>query len=289
MYDIICNPVSGKGSSLAALEKVENILKAGNIPYEVHLTEKPMHATELTREINKKPHAKLIVMGGDGTLNEVLNGIENFDTLDLGIISCGTGNDFIRAAKLPSDPAEALELILKGNVGHFDYLQLGARRALNCAGAGMDVDVLVRYSTMKAFKGKAKYYASLIDTLIKCKFHKVSIEIDGKTMERSVFMIAAANGTCIGGGMAISPHSVVDDGKMNVVFINEMPKRKIPGMLIKFLSGGKHIDSPFTEEYLTDKVVIRVLDEGLTEVDGEVFDNKVIDAELVTGKLRVFR
>ena len=237
MYDIICNPVSGKGSSLAALKKIENVLTERKIPYTVHLTERPMHATELTREINRKDHADLIVMGGDGTLNEVLNGIENFDTLDLGIISCGTGNDFIRAAKLPSDVEEALGVILRGNVGHFDYLQLGARRALNCAGAGMDVDVLVRYSTMKAFKGKAKYYASLIDTLIKCKFHKVSIEIDGKTMEKSVFMIAAANGTCIGGGMAISPHSTVDDGKMNVVFINEMPKRKIPGMLIKFLSG----------------------------------------------------
>ena len=147
MYDIICNPVSGKGSSLAALKKVEAILTSKNIPYAVYLTEKPLHATELTREINAKTHADLIVMGGDGTLNEVLNGIENFDALDLGIISCGTGNDFIRAAKLPSDPAEALELILKGNVGHFDYLQLGARRALNCAGAGMDVDVLVRYST----------------------------------------------------------------------------------------------------------------------------------------------
>ena len=94
MYDIICNPVSGKGSSLAALKQVEEMLTARNIPYAVHLTEKPMHATELTHEINAKTHAKLIVMGGDGTLNEVLNGIENFDTLDLGIISCGTGNDF---------------------------------------------------------------------------------------------------------------------------------------------------------------------------------------------------
>ena len=129
MYDIICNPVSGKGSSLAALEKVENILKAGNIPYEVHLTEKPMHATELTREINRKPHAKLIVMGGDGTLNEVLNGIENFDTLDLGIISCGTGNDFYGRRSFPPTSRKRSNLYSKATWG-ISIISSSAREGL---------------------------------------------------------------------------------------------------------------------------------------------------------------
>lgn len=289
MYDIILNPVSGKGNSLNAFETVKAVFDAAGAEWKVHRTERSMHASEIVAELNKKEDAKVIVMGGDGTLNEVLNGITDFSRLTLGIISCGTGNDFIKAAGLPSDPAEAAKLILKGDTGYVDYLELKNRRALNCAGAGMDVDVLVRYESMKAFKGKMKYYASLIDTLIKCKFHKIALEIDGERMEKSVFMIAAANGTCIGGGMKISPHSVTDDGKLNVVLINEMPKRKILPTLIKFLNGGKHIESPYTEEYLAENVKIEVLDEGLTEVDGEVIDEKIIDCRIVHDVLKIFR
>lgn len=289
MYDIILNPVSGKGNSLNAFETVKAVFDAAGAEWKVHRTERSMHASEIVAELNKKEDAKVIVMGGDGTLNEVLNGITDFSRLTLGIISCGTGNDFIKAAGLPSDPAEAAKLILKGDTGYVDYLELKNRRALNCAGAGMDVDVLVRYESMKAFKGKMKYYASLIDTLIKCKFHKIALEIDGERMEKSVFMIAAANGTCIGGGMKISPHSLTDDGKLNVVLINEMPKRKILPTLIKFLNGGKHIESPYTEEYLAENVKIEVLDEGLTEVDGEVIDEKIIDCRIVHDVLKIFR
>lgn len=289
MYDIILNPVSGKGNSLNAFKTVKAVFDAAGAEWKVHRTERSMHASEIVAELNKKEDAKVIVMGGDGTLNEVLNGITDFSRLTLGIISCGTGNDFIKAAGLPSDPAEAAKLILKGDTGYVDYLELKNRRALNCAGAGMDVDVLVRYESMKAFKGKMKYYASLIDTLIKCKFHKIALEIDGERMEKSVFMIAAANGTCIGGGMKISPHSLTDDGKLNVVLINEMPKRKILPTLIKFLNGGKHIESPYTEEYLAENVKIEVLDEGLTEVDGEVIDEKIIDCRVVHDVLKIFR
>ena len=289
MYDIILNPVSGKGNSLKAYEAVKAVLDEAGAEYTLHETTHPLHAKELMTEINKKDYAEVIVMGGDGKLNEVLNDITDFDKLTFGIISCGTGNDFIRAAGLPDDPVEAAKLILKGNTGYIDFLNLGHRRAMNCAGAGMDVDVLVRYANMKAFKGKAKYYAALIDTLIKCKFHKVALEVNGVRSVKSVFMIAAANGTCIGGGMKISPHSVTDDGKLNVVLINEMPKYKILPTLIKFLNGGKHIDSPYSEEYLADSVRIEVLDEGLTEVDGEVVGDKIIDCRIEHDVLKIFK
>ncbi len=289
MYDVILNPVSGKGNSMKAYMTVKAVLDEAGVEWALHKTEYPLHATEIVRKLNEKEHADVIVMGGDGTLNEVLNGITDFSRINLGIISCGTGNDFIRAAGLPSDPAEAVRLILAGNTGYVDFLELPMRRAMNCAGAGMDVDVLVRYASMKAFKGKMKYYASLIDTLIKCKFHKIALEVDGVRSEKSVFMIAAANGTCIGGGMKISPNSVTDDGKLNVVLINEMPKRKILPTLIKFLNGGKHITSPYTEEYLAERVRIEVLDEGLTEVDGEVLNEKVIDCKIVPHTLMIFK
>lgn len=289
MLDIIVNPISGKGQSLKALASVEAVLKERNVPYTVHRTEHAKHATEITRELNKREHTDLVVLGGDGTLNEVLNGITDFDTINLGIISSGSGNDFIRATDLPNDPVEAINLILKGNVGHMDYIDLGDKRALNCAGAGMDVDTLVRYSQIKGFKGSLRYLIALLITLAICKFHKITLEIDGEKVEKTVFMVCAANGTCIGGGMPISPHSVPDDGKLHIVVVNKIPRLKVLGVLIKFLNGGKHLDTPYGEEFVADSVRIEILDEGKTEIDGEVQEEKVLDAKIVPGKLRVFR
>lgn len=289
MFDIIANTNSGKGKGENALRIVESVLKSKQIPYEVHKTCFAGHAIELAKEINKKEQAHLIIVGGDGTFNEVLNGIENFDTIEIGFIPCGTGNDYIKATNIPNDVKKALDVIIKGDVGFTDYIQLDNKRALNCAGAGMDVDVLVRFGTMKFFKGKLKYYASLIDTLLHLRFHKMKVTLDGKTMDKSVFMIAIANGTCIGGGMKISPESIVDDGLFNLIIVNEVKPKKIFGLLLKFLKGGKHIYEPCTESYLAKEATIELMDDGKTQVDGEVFDNKVLNCKLIHGKLKIYK
>ena len=116
-----------------------------------------------------------MVLGGDGTFHEVLNGIECFDNVKVGLIPCGTGNDFVRATSLSTNVDLAVQTILQDNVSYVDFIQIGNKRALNCAGAGMDVDTLVKYAEMKHFKGKIKYYLALLSVLIKLKFHKATI------------------------------------------------------------------------------------------------------------------
>ena len=288
MYDIIVNPTGGKGKSLKALKQVEKILSDHKQEYKIHNTERPGHATEIAAELTKKPGVKLIVLGGDGSFNEVLNGISDFGNVTLGIVACGTGNDFIRASGHPRKIKDAMDVILKGETGYIDYIDVGSRRCLNVAGAGMDVDVLIRYAEMKAFHGKIKYYASLFDTLAHVKWHKLRITIDGKSMDKSVFMIGVGNGTCIGGGMPICPNAKVDDGLLSIVIVNEMKKSRIPVELPGFLSG-KHIKKDYTEEYSGKEVRIEVLDEGKIELDGEVIDDKVLDCKVVHNVLKVYR
>ncbi len=288
MYDIIVNPLGGKGKSLKALKAAEKIFAERGVEYTVHNTEYAGHATELARELSRKPEAKILVFGGDGSFNEVLNGIENFENVTLGIVPCGTGNDFVRASGHPTKIKEAIDLILKDNVGYIDYIDVGSRRCLNVAGAGMDVDVLLRYAAMKAFRGKLKYYASLIDTLIHVKWHKLRLTIDGKTMDKSVFMIGVGNGTCIGGGMPICPDAKVDDGLLSVVIVNEMKKSRIPVELPGFLSG-KHVKKDYTEVYSAKEVTVEVLDDGKIELDGEVIDDKILECKVVHNVLKVYR
>ena len=288
MYDIIVNPLGGKGKSLKALKAAEKIFAERGVEYTVHNTEYAGHATELARELSRKPEAKILVFGGDGSFNEVLNGIENFENVTLGIVPCGTGNDFVRASGHPTKIKEAIDLILKDNVGYIDYIDVGSRRCLNVAGAGMDVDVLLRYAAMKAFRGKLKYYASLIDTLIHVKWHKLRLTIDGKTMDKSVFMIGVGDGTCIGGGMPICPDAKVDDGLLSVVIVNEMKKSRIPVELPGFLSG-KHVKKDYTEVYSAKEVTVEVLDDGKIELDGEVIDDKILECKVVHNVLKVYR
>lgn len=289
MYDIIINPNGGKGKSLKALEKVENILKTAGVEYTVHRTEYEKHATEITRELTKTPDRKIIMLGGDGSFNEILNGIENFENVTLGFVPCGTGNDFVGASKHPKNVEEAMAVILKGETSYIDYIQLTDRRCLNVLGGGMDVDVLLKYAEMKAFRGKMKYYASLLYTLAHTKWHKLRLTLDdGESMDKSAFMIGVGNGRSIGGGIPICPNAKIDDGVLSVVVVNEMKKRRIPFALVGFLKG-KHVEKKYTEEFTAKKVKIEVLDDSQFEVDGEVFASPMVECEVVSNVLKIFR
>ena len=288
MFHIIVNPTGGKGKSLKVLDKVKAILTDAKVPFEVHATERKGHATEIARELSKTPDAKLIVLGGDGSFNEVLNGIENFENVTLGLVPCGTGNDFVSASGHPQKVEDAMKIILDGEARFIDFIQLDDRRCLNVLGAGMDVDVLQKYATMKPFHGKVKYYASLFYVLAHPKWHHMKFTIDGKELgERSVFMIGIGNGKSIGGGIPICPDGVVDDGKLSIVVVNEMKKSRIPLELPGFLKA-KHVKKPYTEVFEGTSVKIEVLDDSMFEADGEIFGGTEINCHLVPNTLKVY-
>lgn len=288
MYHIIVNPQGGKGKSLKALTTVEEIFKNNNAQYVVHKTEYAGHATEIARELSKTPDTKIVVMGGDGSFHEVLCGIDNFDNVTLGLVACGSGNDFIKKSGHSTNVKEAVQTILNGKVGFVDYMELGKYRCLNVGGGGMDVDVLLKYANCKTLKGKAAYYYSLFYTLLHTRFHHLRITADGVTKDTSVFMIGVGNGSFIGGGIPICPNAIVDDGLLNVGYVSEMKKSKIIFRLFKFLKG-KHVGTDWGGEYTAKKVTIEALDDSRFELDGEIIDDTKLDIEVVHNKLKMFR
>lgn len=288
MYHIIVNPQGGKGKSLKALTTVEEIFKNNNAQYVVHKTEYAGHATEIARELSKTPDTNIVVMGGDGSFHEVLCGIDNFDNVTLGLVACGSGNDFIKKSGHSTNVKEAVQTILNGKVGFVDYMELGKYRCLNVGGGGMDVDVLLKYANCKTLKGKAAYYYSLFYTLLHTRFHHLRITADGVTKDTSVFMIGVGNGGFIGGGIPICPNAIVDDGLLNVGYVSEMKKSKIIFRLFKFLKG-KHVGTDWGGEYTAKKVTIEALDDSRFELDGEIIDDTKLDIEVVHNKLKIFR
>lgn len=288
MYHIIVNPQGGKGKSLKALTTVEEIFKNNNAQYVVHKTEYAGHATEIARELSKTPDTNIVVMGGDGSFHEVLCGIDNFDNVTLGLVACGSGNDFIKKSGHSTNVKEAVQTILNGKVGFVDYMELGKYRCLNVGGGGMDVDVLLKYANCKTLKGKAAYYYSLFYTLLHTRFHHLRITADGVTKDTSVFMIGVGNGGFIGGGIPICPNAIVDDGLLNVGYVSEMEKSKIIFRLFKFLKG-KHVGTDWGGEYTAKKVTIEALDDSRFELDGEIIEDTKLDIEVVHNKLKMFR
>ena len=288
MYHIIVNPQGGKGKSLKALTTVEEIFKNNNAQYVVHKTEYAGHATEIARELSKIPDTNIVVMGGDGSFHEVLCGIDNFDNVTLGLVACGSGNDFIKKSGHSTNVKEAVQTILSGKVGFVDYMELGKYRCLNVGGGGMDVDVLLKYANCKTLKGKAAYYYSLFYTLLHTRFHHLRITADGVTKDTSVFMIGVGNGGFIGGGIPICPNAIVDDGLLNVGYVSEMKKSKIIFRLFKFLKG-KHVGTDWGGEYTAKKVTIEALDDSRFELDGEIIEDTKLDIEVVHNKLKMFR
>lgn len=290
MLNFIVNPSAGgkDGKKIKkALPKIEKYLVENNVPYLVHMTKYAHQATSITKQLIKNGADNVIVIGGDGTLHEVINGFSNFDKVALGVIPCGTGNDFASALKLPLDPIEALKIILEDKPKFTDFMQMPTVRGLNIIGMGVDVQVLEKYQALKK-KTKFKYTLCLIKTLMKFDYSDFDAVLNGKTEHYRSFIACIANGHRYGGGIPICPVAKPDDKMLDFVIMNEMPKIKIPGAFIK-LKTGKILSVKQSAHETMKEVKIIPQGDYVVNVDGELYKNIPFEVKIVSDTLRVYR
>ena len=254
MYTFIVNPHARSGRGEEIWRSLEPLLLQRKVDYRVFFTRYQRHATRLARQITGAPgEHTLIALGGDGTVNEVLNGIVDFDRVRFGHIPVGSGNDYARGMGLPGDSRRALEVVLEAvaekrvDVGLL-RLQEGERRFAVSAGMGFDAAVChqVVVSRIKPFLnrlrlGKLTYVVVAIQRILQDATADLTVEVDGgpPTVLKGAYFAACMNTLHEGGGFTFCPEARADDGLLDVLVLAGMPKWKILLLLVTAFYG-KH-------------------------------------------------
>ncbi len=257
MYYFIVNPTSRSGEGKRAWKRLEVILKERNIEYEVFYTQYPGHGTKIAKKCSRVSNAKIIALGGDGTIDEVINGLPLNGTVTVGFIPIGSGNDFARGMQVPVVPEDALERIL--NAGEGTPMDIGVvqtpKKLSNfgiSSGFGYDADVAyeVSHSPVKRILnrlhlGKLVYAYAAIKLLLTFRPSDVDLVLDdNETFHfKKTYLIAAMNLQYEGGGFQFCPEADYTDGELDFLVVNGFPKILV---LLMFPTAywGKHIYIP---------------------------------------------
>ena len=285
---LICNPTAGNGLGEKTGREMAELLKKKNISFELLLTERPGHATELARQAAAQGVKKVASIGGDGTLLEVAEGLCRTKTA-LGVIPAGTGNDFIKTIGIPKDPVKALDCFISLPPKKTDTVRINDRMFLNETGTGFDVMVLdYAEKAKKHVKGLLPYLYGVIRTIFHFRGVHLSLSVDGgPEEEKDILVLAAGNGRFIGGGIPIAPDAVPDDGLLDLVVVGRMNRLRMLSALPGLMKGSilSFKESSFSR---VRKLTLTGRDLRIN-IDGEILAMNRAEIEVQPGTLLVCR
>lgn len=250
---VIVNPVAGSGRGLIDFPQISKLLRNDDIRHDAVFTEHKHHATELTVTAANQGYRKIIVIGGDGTLNEVVNGLFIQKTVEpreilLAVIAVGTGNDWVRTFGIPQHYSEAIRAIREersflqdvGTVTYTESHYTQTRYMANVAGLGFDAYVISTFNhlKMKGYKGGWMYLYSILKSYFRYKSSGARIWVDDKVVFNDL-MFSLAIGICKynGGGVQQLPNALADDGLLDLTIIRPVHWWHIVFRLKKLFNG----------------------------------------------------
>ena len=292
----IVNPNAGSRKGVRDWPKISRLLRESGIPYEKVLTTHRGHAIDLAIDCIKLGYRRIAVVGGDGTLNEVLNGIIIQKDIDpkevlLGMIPVGTGNDWCRSFNIPFDYKKALEVIMQektfvqdvGKVTHYHHDKSEIRYFMNVAGMGYDALVNKKTNMMKdkGGGGPLTYFYFVFASLFQYRFMEAVIEVDGEMVFKGeIFSMNVGICKYNGGGMMQVPHAVPDDGLLDVTLIKKAPKYMVIQHVRK-LYDGSLVNLPFVKTFKGKEIRIRSTGRIFLETDGESLGHTPFTFEII--------
>ncbi len=298
---LILNPAAGGGKAGKDWPVIESLLRAQDVQFDQVITHRRLHAAVISRKKIEDGYSRIIVVGGDGTMNEVINGVfaqRRLPTTEimLGMITVGTGNDWGRMFNIPPDYEGAVSTIRNqktfiqdaGIVRYSKNDKTWQRYFVNIAGMGFGARVVARANQLKE-KGKTGtgvYFSTLFTSLIKYRAIQAEIEIDGQSIERKLFSMNVGIGKYNGGGMIQVPHAVADDGLYSITLIKKMGKLRVIANLRK-LYNGKITSHKKVEAYMAREVSIRSGKSLQLETDGETLGYAPVSFQIIPRSVKV--
>jgi len=285
---VIANPKSG-----SALVDLPERLAALGGKVDVWLTTRESEATDFARTAVRSGYGRIIAAGGDGTINEVINGIApDFETVEFAVLPLGTGNDFARSINLPSgDFPAAVNVILRGQTRAVDIVRVFSDRVrhfINVSAAGFSGAVNEKLTDeMKKTWGPLAYLRSAAAALPDLTDHHTVLVLDEReTLEMTAYNVVVANARYVAGGIPIAPEAVLDDGLLDLVIL---PASSLPrlALIVPLMLTGKHWGDESLVCRRARKLEIQSEPGMWFNVDGELVGNEPATFEVLPRALRV--
>jgi len=281
----IVNPASGAGKAGREWAAVETWLPSTGLPYEVTFTTRPLEAIEIAQRNVLASRPVIVAVGGDGTLNEVVNGFFRNGaplptTTKLAMVPLGTGGDFRRTLRIPIDPKQAVDVLRSGMVRRLDAGCItyqapdgstAVRHFINIADAGLGGEVVYRVNRGSKRLGSLTYKVGSGLALLSFKNKPMTVDIDGARHElKKAQQVVVANCQFFGGGMQMAPSASPTDGVFDVIVIKDAGKIETARGINDFLNG-KHLDNanPKIELMYGKRVSVTSPEKVRIDIDGE--------------------
>lgn len=283
----IVNPASGKGYAKKLIPFISKICTQENINYIIETTKYPGHATELAQSYSLEKDIRLYAVGGDGTLNEVLNGML-YSSCSLAVIPAGSGNDFIKTVYSPLKIEKLIVNLIYGEAKLINIGKINNKYFINISSVGIDAEIAYNAKLFKKnplIPSKLSYLFSIFTTLIKYSAYNVEIDIDNIHIKDKILLIAVGNGKYYGGGMKVLPNANPFDNDFDICVVKNMCKLNILRLFPVLIKGNHETLKNYVTFYKGSKIQVYSKQNMKINVDGEIFENVKVKFEMVIKKV----
>jgi diacylglycerol kinase (ATP) len=286
----IINPNAGKGHAPYLKDIIKDCFKDRNEEFIIEVTKAPGDATKIAKKYVNSDNYRVYSVGGDGTLNEVVNGMVNSKS-SLATIPTGSGNDFLRTI-YNGKKIKLKEMILANIQGEeklIDLAKINDRYFINISSVGFDADVV---NTARKFKklplitGSTAYFMSIIVTIFQNKKRILDMEIDDNKLQDRMMLVAAGNGRYYGGGMKALPKADFQDELLDICLIHSMSRLRIFSLFPKYMKGNHDTIKEVTFKKIK-KAIIKSEDTFPINADGETLYAKEVLFEIVPKGIKI--
>ena len=291
-FILAINPSGGGKKGLKVLEKVQPIFKASDIELDIRETEYSGHMGEMINVMDPSRYDGFCLIGGDGSLHEVINGLltrEDGAKSPIGCIPAGTGNSFMHDLEC-LDPVKAAEKIVAGETRPIDAAKVimgnEVSYAFNIVGWGMVTDINISAEKVR-WLGNNRYTITTLFHVLNLHLRSAKIVIEGKEDEDEFIFIVGCNTQYTGKGMRLAPHAVLDDGLIDLIVVREASRLKLLKLFPKVFDGS-HVSDPIVEYHQVKKYSLFPRENDILNVDGELKGTTPFEVEVVPKAFRVF-